>query len=215
MERALAFPLCGHPLAIPPVEHMFSLVAGFAYRPADPWGYTTFSLGTILQGGTAYWFLPVLVMFFVAAKMGLAYLVYGRGTELPVVTVMTITGLLAAIMLSVSASRFAPVRAASRYLAARTLPLYLLHPVLLAVSGGLAAFFGGGKSSIPQELDILNVVAVPVLFVVITAGSLVLYDWLLIPACDGCLNLHCAQHVVLPWTSNRRKSRAPGHRDTS
>lgn len=233
---------------------VFSLVAGFAYRPADPWGYTTFSLGTILQGGTAYWFLPVLVVFFVAAKMlrehphlttlvallllivqpavarqipefipdalatnvgrlgtyalwyfigcyaslqvkrladtgtralmvgavvmygGLAYLVYGRGTELPVVTVMTITGLVAAIMLSVSASRFAPVRASSRYLAARTLPLYLLHPVLLAVSGGLAAFFGGGKSSIPQELDILNVVAVPVLFVVITAGSLVLYD---------------------------------------
>lgn len=233
---------------------VFSLVAGFAYRPADPWGYTTFSLGTILQGGTAYWFLPVLVVFFVAAKLlrghphlttivalllvvaqpavkrlipefvpdalavnigrvvifalwyfigcyasmqvkrladtgtralvvgavvmygGLAYLVYGRGTELPVVTVMTITGLVGAIMLSVWASRFAPVRAASGYLAARTLPLYLVHPVLLAVLGGLAAFFGGGKSPLPQDLAVLNVAAVPVLVVAVTAGSLVAYD---------------------------------------
>lgn len=233
---------------------VFSFVAGFAYRPADPWSYTTFSWGTIFQGGTAYWFLPVLIMFFVAAKVlrrhphlttlvalllliaqpaiarqipefipdalatnigrlgtyalwyfigcyasmhvkrladtgtrslmmgamllygGLAYLVYSRGTELPVITVMTITGLIAAIMLSVWSSRFAPVRTASRYLAARTLPLYLLHPVLLAVLGGLAAFVGGGKSSIPQELEILNVVAVPALLVVLTAASLALYD---------------------------------------
>ncbi|MFJ6026150.1 acyltransferase family protein [Pseudarthrobacter sp. NPDC092424] len=233
---------------------VFSLAAGFAYRPADPWGYAAFSLGTVFQGGTAYWFLPVLVVFFIAAKLlrrhsqlatlmallvlvaqpavkrlipefvpdtmaanigriaifalwyfigcyastqvkrladtgtrmlalgavlmyaGLAHLVYGRGTELPVITVMTITGLVAAIMVSVWASRFGPVRTASRYLAARTLPLYLLHPVILAVVGGLAAFFGGGRSTIPQDLAVLNAAAVPVLLLVVTAASLALYD---------------------------------------
>ncbi len=233
---------------------VFGLVAGFAYKPADPWGYTEFSLGTILQGGTAYWFLPVLVVFFVTAKLfrghphlttlvaflllvlqpavarlipelvpdalatnigrlvtfalwyfigcyaatyvkrlavtgtralmvgsvviygGMAYLVYVRGTELPVLTLVTVTGLMAAITLSVWASRFAPVRAASKYLAARTLPIYLVHPVLLSVLGGLAIFLGGGRSPIPKDLVILNVLAVPVLVVVITAGSLVAYD---------------------------------------
>lgn len=233
---------------------VFALVAGFAYRPADPRGYTEFSLGTILQGGTAYWFLPVLVVFFAAAKLlrehphlttlaallllvaqpavarqipefvpdalatnigrlvtfalwyfigcyastymrrladtgtralmvgavviygGMAYLVYVRGTELPVLFGMTVTGLMAAITLSVWASRFAPVRAASSYLAARTLPIYLVHPVLLSVLGGVAIFLRGGGSPIPQDLLVLNVVAVPVIVVVITAGSLAAYD---------------------------------------
>ncbi|MFC9332452.1 acyltransferase family protein [Arthrobacter sp. NPDC057009] len=233
---------------------VFALVAGVAYRPTDPWGYTEFSLGTVLQGGTAYWFLPVLVVFFATAKLlrghpqlttlvallllvvqpavarqipefvpdalatnigrlvtfalwyfvgcyastyvrrlaatgtralmvgavviygGMAYLVYVRGTELPVLTVATVTGLMAAITLSVWASRFAPVRAASRYLSARTLPIYLVHPVLLSVLGGIAIFLGGGRSPIPQDVVLLNVAAVPLMVVVTTAGSLAAYD---------------------------------------
>lgn len=233
---------------------MFASVAGFAYRPADPWDYTRDSLDTIVLGGTAYWFLPILVAFFVASKLlrraphlavllgflllvaqpdvsrhlpgylpdalatnlgrfgtyalwflvgcyaaayvkrlaitgtwalmvgsvviyaCMAYLVYVRGTELPVSFALTVTGLLAAISLSVWASRFTLVRKASRYVSARTLPIYLVHPVLLSLLGGFAVLLGGGRSPIPHNLPVVNILAVPILTVLLTIGSILLFD---------------------------------------
>lgn len=236
---------------------MFAGIAGFAYQPDDPFGYTQFSLATIPQGGTAYWFLPVLVVFFVFAKVlrpiaplatlvalillsvqsvigdhlpdflpnelatnivrlanfalwyflgcfagtaikrvagagssllllgslaiyaALAYLIYIRGTELPLSITITITGLISAVTLSAWATRYSGVRTAARYLAARTLPIYLIHPFLLSLIGGLLILAGGGRSVLSQSLPVLNAVAVPVLTVILTAASLVAYDLLM------------------------------------
>jgi uncharacterized membrane protein YcfT len=236
---------------------IFAGVAGFAYQPDNPFAYTQFSLATIPQGGTAYWFLPVLVVFFVLAKVlrpvaslatlgalvllsvqsaidgylpgfvpdelainivrlanfalwyflgcfagttikriagassvrlilgaaaiyaALTYLIYIRDTELPLSITITITGLICAITLSVWATRYRVVRNAARYMAARTLPIYLMHPVLLSLIGGAFVWSGGGQGVLSQSLPVLNAVAVPVLTVVITAGSLVAYDFLM------------------------------------
>lgn len=236
---------------------MFAGIAGFAYQPGNPLGYAQFSLGTIPQGGTAYWFLPVLVVFFVLAKVlrpvaplailgalillsvqsvigdhlpgfipselaanivrvanfalwyflgcfaapsvrriaaahstalmlgavgmyaALAYLIYLRGTELPLSITITVTGLVSAVTLSAWATRYAPVRTAARYLAARTLPIYLIHPFLLALIAGLLILAGDGQSVLSQSLPVLNAVAVPALTILLTAASLLAYDFLL------------------------------------
>lgn len=236
---------------------IFAGVAGFAYQPQDPFGYARFSLATIPQGGTAYWFLPVLVTFFVLAKVlrpvaplamlgalillsiqsvigdhlpalvpdelatnivrvanfalwyflgcfaaptikriaetnssmlmlggtaiyaGLAYLIYIRGTELPLSITITITGLISAVTLSAWATRYAAVRTAATYLAARTLPIYLIHPFLLSVIAGLSILAGDGQSALSQSPPILNVGAVPALTLLLTVVSLVAYDFLM------------------------------------
>lgn len=236
---------------------VFAGVAGLAYQPEDPLGYAHFSLATIPQGGTAYWFLPVLVVFFILAKLlrpvaplamltalillsvqsvigdhlpdfvpdvlatnivrvanfalwyflgcfagqvikrvagagspilmlgtaaiyaALAYLIYIRGTELPVSITITITGLILAITLSAWATRYPLVRSAARYLAARTLPIYLLHPFLLSLIGGSLILMGGGESALSQSVAALNIAAVPVLTIILTAVSLVAYDFLM------------------------------------
>lgn len=236
---------------------IFAGVAGFAYQPDDPFGYTQFSLGTIPQGGTAYWFLPVLVVFFVLAKVlrpiaplatlgalvllsvqsaigdyipgfvpdelalnivrlanfalwyflgcfagttikriadasssrlmvgaaaiyaALTYLIYIRETDLPLSMTITVTGLVCAITLSAWATRYSAVRTAASYIAARTLPIYLMHPFLLSLIGGAFVWAGGGQGVLSQSLPVLNAIAVPVLTVLLTAGSLVAYDFLM------------------------------------
>lgn len=47
----------------------FAAIAGFAYSPEDPGWYTVNHLRTLPFAGTAYWFLAVLTVFFVAAKV--------------------------------------------------------------------------------------------------------------------------------------------------
>lgn len=236
---------------------MFAGIAGFAYQPGDPLGYTQFSLGTIPQGGTAYWFLPVLVVLFVLAKVlrrvaplailcalillsvqsvigdhlpgfipgelavnivrlanfalwyflgcfaaptlrriaaahsstlmlgaagmyaALAYLIYIRGTELPLSITITVIGLTAAVTLSAWATRYPLVRTAARYLAARTLPIYLIHPFLLSLIAGWLIFAGDGQSVLSQSLPVLNAVAVPAITILLTVASLLAYDFLL------------------------------------
>lgn len=236
---------------------IFAGVAGFAYQPEDPSGYAEFSLATIPQGGTAYWFLPVLVVFFVLAKVlrpvaslatlgalvllsvqsaigdhipgfvpdelaanivrlanfalwyflgcfagttikriadassyrlmvgaaaiyaVLTYLIYIRGTELPLSMTITITGLVCAITLSAWATRYPAVRTAAGYIAARTLPIYLMHPFLLSLIGGAFFWAGGAHAFLSQSLPVLNAIAVPALTFMLTAGSLLAYDFLM------------------------------------
>lgn len=48
---------------------LFAAVAGFAYQPEDPVAYAASRLYAIPFAGTGYWFLAVLVVFFIAAKL--------------------------------------------------------------------------------------------------------------------------------------------------
>jgi uncharacterized membrane protein YcfT len=187
---------------------VFAGVSGLAYAPEDPAAYTGGSLLAIPVGGTAYWYLATLVVFFVTARLlrawaptvllisavalglaphvapvltelvgpagaanaarlcyfalwyfagcfargvveriatanrvpllpvavvafaALAYLVYVRDVSVPS-TALSLTGLVAAVLASRWVSGFRPARRLSRYLAGRTLPIYVLHPVLI------------------------------------------------------------------------------------
>lgn len=231
---------------------VFAVVTGFAYQPDDPLGYTRENLAAIPVGGTAYWYLAVLVVFFLTARLfrrfgaslvvlavaavgvaplvapyltdvvgvaaatnvgrlchfaiwyaigcfarpvvervadlptwpllpvtgaayaGLAYLVYVRGTAVSLTTVMSVVGLTAGVLLSAWVSSAEPVRRLARYLAARTLPIYVLHPILLnLVIIGVGAA-GGGR--LPVGGVAVGLLLVPVLSVALTAASVGLYD---------------------------------------
>jgi len=96
-----------------------------------------------------------------------AILVYQYGWTLT--PVLNVLGVVTALIASAQFARFArPVRL-GRYLAKRTLPIYLIHPILLAIMVAV------GGSLIPNTA-VLSAVAVPVLVVALTWASVKLYD---------------------------------------
>lgn len=189
----------------------FAFIAGFAYRPLNPLGYTIGRLQGLPFATSAYWFLLMLPVFFVLAKLlrrgawivlavalGLAvaapwlevhvfadlhwsfiygatrvaryafwyllgcyasdlvsraaslkplYLVLGGGAAFVLVSwlgsaadssadlsfVLSLAGVTAMIGVAVWASGFRGIRPVARYFAARTLPIYLIHPMLIVL----------------------------------------------------------------------------------
>src|SRR5699024_9710382 len=49
---------------------VFAFVAAYRYRPSDPRSYTLKSIENIPFGGDAYWFLSVLLLVFIVARIG-------------------------------------------------------------------------------------------------------------------------------------------------
>ncbi|MGO1563147.1 MAG: acyltransferase family protein, partial [Actinomycetaceae bacterium] len=231
----------------------FAAFAGFAYRPHEPGAYALDRLWAIPFAGTAYWFIAVLAVFFVAAKLlrrwsyvvlaaalilaaaapylepvieeswpplttyavirvaryafwyflgCYAYSAVRRVSELdprpllliggsafvaltfasnagdlerPLAFPLSVTGLTAVVGVSVLAVRSERVRSWSRYVGGRTLPIYLIHPVLINLLV-LAAVTSGGTWSADETLTAW---LTPALVVVSVALSVVVYDLLM------------------------------------
>lgn len=240
---------------------LFAAIAGFAYNPQDPVGYMRQSLAALPVGGTAYWFLFVLVVFLALARLlqrwrgltlvltfgllwigpwvgsiavpafmdplsttlvrlcsfgfwfflgcfqsgaivalaetlrhpsrrqlagalfvlpaagysALAYAVYWNSLDGAYVVPMSFLGMSAAFSASVWAARFTGIARWAGHIAARTLPIYLLHPVLLAAVVVVVRALGGGESSLPPDNLVLNLIAVPVLTTLGVVSALSLY----------------------------------------
>ena len=111
----------------------------------------------VLGGGTAYLGLTAL------ARLG------DLGAELGFV--LSATGVAAAVGLSVWAVRHGRVRDWSRYLAARTLPIYLLHPMLIMLTVLVVVRLAGVRLD-----EGMATALTPVLTVLFTAAAVWVYD---------------------------------------
>lgn len=229
---------------------VFALVAGFAYRPDDTIGYAVDRLRGVPFGRAGYWFLLVLALFFVAAKLlrrwapvvlviallisaaapwleahvyselhtllvygvtrvaryGFWYLLgcygfryvsrvasapplllaavggavftaltvftYGGEFRAPFAFALSVAGVTAMIGISVWVSGFAATRPLSRYLAARTLPIYLIHPMIIVVVVLIGRLLGGGV----QPNDALSFILTPVVTVMCIVIAVLIYD---------------------------------------
>lgn len=228
----------------------FAGVSGFAYAPDDPAQYARDNLLAIPVGGTAYWYLATLVVFFVIARLlrpwapavllaattalalapqvapvlaehigpagagnaarlcyfaiwyfvgcfargiveriaaadrtpllpvagvvfaGVAYLVYVRGVSVPS-TALSIAGLVAAVLASRWVASLERARRLSRYLAGRTLPIYVLHPILINLLI-IATRAVGLPSWLEQPWAIA--LLVPLLTLALTWAAVVIHD---------------------------------------
>jgi uncharacterized membrane protein YcfT len=261
---------------------VFSLIAGLRYTPEDPAAYTRQSLATIPQGGNAYWFLSVLVLFFVVAKLGRRFLPYllavatvlfgleplvtpfladvlhvpaplatnlgrvahyavwyllgimlsrlvrqieaaltpgltalfaalylslayahffhGAAAEIEAALhhVLAVLGVAALIGASVHVSGFAPVRRLSRFIAARTLPVYVLHPVLIVLVVVLTRQVAARTEMVVPS--VLQLFWFPVLTAMIVAASLGIRE--------AATTLHLDWLFVAPARSSPRRSDA-------
>lgn len=111
----------------------------------------------VLGGGTAYLGLTAL------ARLG------DLGAELGFV--LSATGVAAAVGLSVWAVRHERVRGWSRHLASRTLPIYLLHPMLIMLTVLVAVRLFGVQLGVGMATALT-----PVLTVLFTAAAVWVYD---------------------------------------
>ncbi len=238
---------------------LFAVLCAPRYDPEDPGRYMRSSLEAIGFGGTAYWFLSVLVVFFVLARLlrriryalllvavvlvaiapvidaflidslhlpeplainasrtcayALWYLigcfarpvviqiatsatwlttttaavlyvitaraVYFTGVTEPVATVlivvMNVLGLVAALQFAFLAARSRLVERTSRYLAGRTLAIYVLHPILLS---GLILLLrrDDGTTVLPLTSPAVDALLFPVVTAMLVVASTALYD---------------------------------------
>ena len=112
--------------------------------------------------------LPVYVSLVTAPLYAVAaVLVYQHGWSL--VPALNVLGLITALILSAQLARLPRLVRLGSYLAKRTLPIYLIHPILLAI---LVAFLG---SRVPN-ITALSLVLVPVLVIAFTWLSVNAYD---------------------------------------
>lgn len=112
--------------------------------------------------------LPVYVSLVTAPLYAVAaVLVYQHGWSL--VPALNVLGLITALILSAQLARLPRLVRLGSYLAKRTLPIYLIHPILLAI---LVAFLG---SRVPN-ITALSLVLVPVLVIAFTWLSVKAYD---------------------------------------
>lgn len=112
--------------------------------------------------------LPVYVALITAPLYGVAaVLVYQHGWAL--VPALNVLGLITALIASAQLAKSARMVRLGSYLAKRTLPIYLIHPILLAI---VVAFLG---SRVPN-MTVLSLVLVPVLVAAFTWLSVRIYD---------------------------------------
>lgn len=118
--------------------------------------------------------LPVYVSLVTAPLYAVAaVLVYQFGWSL--VPALNVLGIVTALILSAQLAKSARLVGLGRYLAKRTLPIYLIHPILLAI---LVGFLG---ARVPNSTAV-SLVLVPVLVIAFTWLSVKGYDALTGPA---------------------------------
>ncbi|WP_168209091.1 acyltransferase family protein [Agromyces intestinalis] len=97
-----------------------------------------------------------------AAFVAVTWWQLGVGVTMLGTTLASLTGVAALVLLSSAASRWAPVARAGRYLAARTLPIYLVHAFafeLLAVLADVVDAQTGWR--LPLEYGAVTLIVVP------------------------------------------------------
>lgn len=228
-------------------------LSGFAYHHENPGAYAVYLLRWIPFAGSAYWFLAVVAVLHVAAKLLhrwprpvlaatlvvalaspyveasipeawpnlltyaavkasryafwyflgcygaqssekiarmnpwstvigggvsfaiLTYVAWSGQFSAPLSLPLSATGLVAAIGLSTWAVRSARVRTISKYIADRTLPIYLLHPVLINLMVLLSVGLGGPL----KPNDPWATALTPVLVIACIVASVFTYDRIL------------------------------------
>ena len=228
----------------------FACVAGAAYRPDDPIAFGIERLKGLPFARAGYWFLLVLAVFFVAAKLlqrwaplaltlallvsvaapwleaqvfpsmhwlviyGITkvaryafwyllgcygfrevsrlshvnplLLIAGGGAAFGALTwlatsaslaaelsfALSAAGVIAMIGVSAWGVRFETVRRTSRYLASRTLPIYLIHPLLIVLIIVVARLIGVE----PLPDDALATLLTPLIAVLLLIVSVIVYD---------------------------------------
>lgn len=238
---------------------LFSTLAAPRYRPNSPKSYMLESLQTIPFGGNAYWFLSVLVVFFVIARLlrnqlpvvlmvsismfgiaslsssflvdhlnlpaalatnmsracyfavwyflGLvareqlvraeryarvqvavtsillycviAYALYFAGAAQSISSTLyqtlSVIGIVAVIHVAIFAARSERIATLAVYLARRTLPIYVLHPILLSLLIVIVRP-KTGETLIPSESILIDLFLFPALTVLLVAASVGIYD---------------------------------------
>lgn len=253
----------------------FACIAGFAYRPQDVVGYGIERLLGVPFARAGYWFLLILVVFFIVAKLmrrwtplvltaalflavaapwlethvfpelhwltvygvtriaryafwyllgcyaydyvrriarvnsavliaagggaflALTWIGYRSGLAADLTFALSAVGLAAMLGLSVWFARFHTLRSASRYIAARSLPIYLIHPMLLVLLIIVTRLLGAGDG--PD--DVLATVLVPVVASLVIIASIMLFNSL-----QGS---RAAWIFRPPWTNPKTPQRAP------
>lgn len=125
----------------------------------------------------------------------LAYIQYHTDLTTPVLPYLGPLGVAAALFAAVAVSRFAAVRRAGAYLARRTLPIYVLHPILMHLAI-LAARATGFDPLATIGSPIADFLFVPVLAIVCTLIAVAGYD--------------LAQRIHLSWLFEWPRSRPAG-----
>lgn len=238
---------------------LFSTLAAPRYRPDNPKSYMIESLQTIPFGGNAYWFLSVLVLFFVVARLlrnhlpvvlmlsialfgvaslasgflvdqidlpsalasnlsrvchfavwyflglvardqlvqaekharssvavtstllycALAYAVYFAGAAQSISAALyqtlSVIGIVAVIHLAIFAAKSERFARLAVYLARRTLPIYVLHPILLSLFIVIVRR-GPDETVIPGDNMLVDILLFPALTVLLVLASVGIYD---------------------------------------
>lgn len=111
----------------------------------------------------------------VGAYVVLAYLFYYRDTPGGVEYFLSPVGITAAVLLSVRLAHFAAVRRLGRYLATRTLAIYVLHPILIHILVIVAGRTGRDPLG-DLNNPVVNFLFVPVMAVALTAAAVAIFD---------------------------------------
>ncbi|MBG6239552.1 putative membrane protein YcfT [Mycetocola sp. CAN_C7] len=106
----------------------------------------------------------------------MAYFYYvADNRDLPWTIGLNVCGLLSAVQLAVVLSASPRIAAVSGYIARRTLPIYLLHPLIVYSIVALSQV-AGNPLRLPTDSSVLNFLFVPVLTAALVWASMVLYD---------------------------------------
>lgn len=120
--------------------------------------------------------LPWLIAIVgVAMFVGLRWVLVHQGVFFGLVAMLSVTGVLTGVLLSRLAVRAAPLARLGRYLAARTLPIYVGHALLLEVAAVVVQWARRRGVALPADVSILNAMIVPVIVVSVVLGALGMY----------------------------------------
>lgn len=106
----------------------------------------------------------------------MAYAVYVKNVGISLGFPLSIMGIVGVLLGASWASKFSCVRAASAYIAARTLPIYVVHPIVLNVVIAVSVAIGEGSTVLPSDSDVLNAVIVPGIVALSISVAVVLFD---------------------------------------
>lgn len=145
------------------------------------WFFVWFAAGCFLKRAALRFVAagarPTTLVVTLVAFGAIAYLVYWvGGADSKWGYVLTVLGILGMASLSSMACRSARVRDASQYLARRTLPIYLLHPLLLNLVVAAPRAIWGRSDVVPGPPVVVGILFTPVVTVLLVVVAVTFYD---------------------------------------
>lgn len=133
---------------------------------------------------------------------GISYAVYfagvGQSIRAALYQVLALIGVVAVVHISVLVAKSQRLAEIAYYLSRRTLPIYVLHPILLSLLVVGVRAMGEGPVSLPVNNLLVDLVLFPALTVLLVIASVLLYD--------VAIRIGASWLFELPG----RRSRAPG-----